>query len=96
MNQSDHVTNFIRQNIFLKIWKIQEKTIKNVRQLRLSENFQNFLQLTVIIYNFYILQSTQKNMKLTIFLLLSQQNFSSYKKFCQEKNNNKLFCWFNK
>ena len=38
------LTNFIDfnflilQNVFLEIWKIQQKTIKNVNQLCMSEN----------------------------------------------------------
>ena len=41
-----HVNNFvISQNIFRKIYKIQQKVVKNVFQLRLSGHFQN---LTVI------------------------------------------------
>ena len=51
MDQPDHMTKFllklvldkffILQNVFLEIWKIQQKTIKNVCQLRLNENFTN-------------------------------------------------------
>ena len=42
MEQLEHVTKFL-WNISMKIWKIQQKTIENVCQLRLSENFaKNF------------------------------------------------------
>ena len=53
MDQEDHVTKFLQkfvldnifilQNVFLEIWKIQQKTIKNVSQLRLNKNLaKNF------------------------------------------------------
>ena len=51
MNQPNHVTKFllnfvqvkffILQNIFLKTWEIQQKTIKNVCKLCLSESSAN-------------------------------------------------------
>ena len=40
---------FILRNIFLKIWIIQQKMIKNICQRRISENL---LQLTIIIDKF--------------------------------------------
>ena len=62
MDQPDQLTKFawkfvwdnffILQNVFLEIWKIQEKTIKNVCQHRFSENFgKNF----TVDSNYYLL-----------------------------------------
>ena len=41
----NHKSSFFYEmlsGLFLKIWKIQQKTIKNVYQFRLNENFANF------------------------------------------------------
>ena len=40
--KSFYITFFILQNIFQRIWKIQQETIKNIYELRLSENFAKF------------------------------------------------------
>ena len=40
-------------NIFLKIWKIQQKTVKNVFQLYLSENFVKFFRVNYNYQSFF-------------------------------------------
>ena len=83
MDQPDHVTKFLEdnffilQNIFLKIWKIQQKTMKNVSQLLLSENFAtNFtLKLSINFRIFFKIFTKKKLTDVPYCLLLHFLNF---------------------
>ena len=76
------VKNHYSANFWLSCWSYDQER----KKIKIRHTRRHKLQL-----------NTEKNIQLTNFFLLSQQNFSSpYKKFWQAKKNDKLFYWFNK